>query len=191
MNRREALRNVAFLLGGTVISSQTFLTSCVFDSQNEGENGLFSQGDIALMDEIGEIIIPTTDTPGAKAAEVGKFMAVMMRDCYEKQQQETFSNGLLTIRQDFGDRYGTSFIEATPEDRVSFISILEEETKEYYRTKKQEDPPHYYLMLKELTLLGYFTSEIGSTQALKYIQTPGRYEACIPYEKGGRAWAEA
>jgi hypothetical protein len=43
--------------------------------------------------------------------------------------------------------------------------------------------------MKQLTMLGYFTSEVGSTQALRYVPVPGKYEGCIPYKKGDRAWA--
>lgn len=53
-----------------------------------------------------------------------------------------------------------------------------------------ENPPsHYFRMMKELTLLGYFTSEIGSTQALRYVESPGRYDPCVPYKPGEKAWA--
>jgi hypothetical protein len=52
-----------------------------------------------------------------------------------------------------------------------------------------EEPAHYFRMMKELALLGYFTSEIGCTEALRYIETPGRYDPCLPYTPGDRAWA--
>ena len=50
-------------------------------------------------------------------------------------------------------------------------------------------PDHYFRMMKDLTLLGYFTSEVGATKALRYIETPGHYDSCIPYKKGDKAWA--
>jgi len=52
-----------------------------------------------------------------------------------------------------------------------------------------KEPAHYFRMMKELALLGYFTSEIGCTQALRYAETPGRYDPCLPYTPGERAWA--
>jgi hypothetical protein len=61
--------------------------------------------------------------------------------------------------------------------------------KKYNETKKEADPNHYFGMMKQLTLLGYFTSEIGATQALRYIAIPGKYEGCVPYKKGDKAWA--
>lgn len=52
------------------------------------------------------------------------------------------------------------------------------------------DPPaHYFRMMKELALLGYFTSEIGCTQAQRYVESPGRFDPCVPYRAGERAWA--
>jgi hypothetical protein len=50
-------------------------------------------------------------------------------------------------------------------------------------------PAHYFRMMKELALLGYFTSEIGCTQALRYVESPGRFDPCVPYRAGEKAWA--
>jgi hypothetical protein len=53
----------------------------------------------------------------------------------------------------------------------------------------EDSPTHYFRMMKELACLGYFTSEIGYTQAQRYEETPGRWEPCAPYAPGDRAWA--
>jgi hypothetical protein len=50
-------------------------------------------------------------------------------------------------------------------------------------------PTHYFRMMKELALLGYFTSEIGCTQAMRYVEVPGRFDPCLPYVAGEPAWA--
>ncbi|MGH7679750.1 MAG: gluconate 2-dehydrogenase subunit 3 family protein [Gemmatimonadaceae bacterium] len=52
-----------------------------------------------------------------------------------------------------------------------------------------DTPAHYFRMMKELALLGYFTSEIGCTQAQRYIESPGRFDPCVPYTPGEKAWA--
>jgi hypothetical protein len=80
-------------------------------------------------------------------------------------------------------------MKATPEQRHALLSGIDKELKAYNADKKKEDPTHYFGLMKQLTLLGYFTSEIGATQALRYVAVPGRYEGCIPYKKGDRAWA--
>ena len=46
--------------------------------------------------------------------------------------------------------------------------------------RKAEEPTHYFRMIKELSLLGFFTSEIGYTKAMRYIETPGRFDPCVP-----------
>ena len=56
-------------------------------------------------------------------------------------------------------------------------------------TAERDGPAHYFRMMKELALLGFFTSEIGCTKALRYIEAPGRYDPCAPLAPGDRSWA--
>ena len=80
MNRREALSRVALIMGGTVIGANLFLEGCA-PADKKTSLTEFTPDDIAYLDEISETIIPATSTPGAKAAKVGAFMTVMVRDC--------------------------------------------------------------------------------------------------------------
>jgi hypothetical protein len=52
-----------------------------------------------------------------------------------------------------------------------------------------DSPPHYFRMMKELALLGFFTSEVGMTKAMRYVESPGRFDPCLPYKAGEKAWA--
>ena len=187
MDRREALKQVALIMGGTIIGTQAFLSSCQPDTR-ENETITFSKEDMALVDEIGETIIPTTDTPGAKAVGVGAFMSMILPVCYEEKNQKAVHIGLGKIRKDFEAEFGHTFMEATPAERHVFLSRLDQEWVYYSESKEEKEPDHYFKLLKEITLLAYFTSEIGCTQARRYVQTPGRYEGCTPYNEGDRAW---
>jgi Gluconate 2-dehydrogenase subunit 3 len=80
-------------------------------------------------------------------------------------------------------------MKATPEERLALLIELDKEQKEFQKTKKKEDPTHYFRMMKELTLTGFFTSEAGATKALRYDAVPGKYDGCLPYKKGDRAFA--
>ena len=80
-------------------------------------------------------------------------------------------------------------MEISPQQRHDLLLQLDKEQKDYMTNKKETDPPHYFRMMKELTLLGYFTSEIGCTQARRYVETPGSYNGCVPYKKGDKAFA--
>ena len=200
MNRREALSRVALILGGTVVGASIFLDGCK-PADRKAMTGLdFQPEDIAYLDEIADTILPTTaSSPGAKAAGVGTFMTVMVKDCYDKRDQEVFVEGMNKLQDACNKKNNKSFMECTPQQRHDLLVELDKEQREYTMQaaekdkgkteEKDKEAKHYFRLMKELTLLGYFTSEIGATKALRYIESPGRYDACIPYKKGDKAWA--
>jgi hypothetical protein len=188
MNRREAISRVGYLLGGTVIGANMFLQyGC--KSTPKQVNDLFNQENVDLMNEVADTILPATDSPGAKEAQVGDFMAVMVKDCYTSEDQKVFVQGLKKLDEASDKANGKSFLESTPEQRTALLVELDKEQKDYQKTKKPEEPNHYFRMMKELTLLGYFTSEVGATKALRYLPLPGKYDGNYPYKKGDKAWA--
>jgi hypothetical protein len=187
MNRREALSRVAILVGGSIVGGELFLSGCKSGDRVPGLP--LSKEDIAYLDEIAETIIPTTSTPGAKDAKVGEFIHVMVTDCYEAKDQKVFLEGMNKLNQASNKMHKNDFMSSTPEQRKELLISVDKEAKDYQKSKKQEDPTHYFSMMKQLTLLGYFTSEVGATKALRYEAVPGRYEGCIPYKKGDKAWA--
>jgi hypothetical protein len=182
MNRRDALKSVMVMMGGTMVGATAILTGCAPEHQIEGLD--FSPEDIAFLDEIGDTIIPETDTPGAKATGIGAFMVMMVKDTYDAEQQKTFVDGLNAIRKEFKSSNGSDFMDATPEDRLTYLNGMYDQ----FKTSKGEEAKAIN-MIKDLTVLGYFSSEIGATQALSYIEVPGKYDACIPYNKGDKAYA--
>ena len=173
------------MMGGTIVGANVILTGCAPDKQIEGLD--FSEDELAYMDEIGEAIIPTTDTPGAKAAGIGSFMAMMVKSTYTEEQQKSFVNGLNKLKSDFKADNNKEFMDATVEERTNYLNQINKKAMVSGTEGNKDDK--CILMLKDLTLLGYFTSEIGATQALRFVETPGRYEPCIDYKKGDKAWA--
>lgn len=187
ITRREAILRVSALLGGTALVGQTaMLSGCV---EKDPRSAAFSADDVAFLDEIAETILPETDTPGAKAAGVGPFIAMMVVDTYDRREQETFRAGLQALEDECHDMHRRSFMAATPAQRTVLLRKLDAEQLQFMRTASKEEPAHYFRMLKELTLLGYFTSEIGYTRAMRYVETPGRFDPCVPYEPGEKTWA--
>ena len=187
MDRRELLKMIAVLTGGAVVGSEFLLEGC--NNPSSKTSLAFTDEDIAFLNEVAETILPATQTPGAKAAHVGQFMTVIVNDCYEEKDQKIFHDGMNKLNDFSKKTYDKSFIESSPQQKHDLLVQLDKEQKEYMNNKKKEDPSHYFRMMKELTLLGYFTSEIGCTQARRYIETPGRFDGCVPYKKGDRAWA--
>lgn len=194
MNRRELLQRTSLVIGGSLLGADSLLAKNFdWDSLDELPEdykglGLFSKAQVKMMNEVADTIIPTTDTPGAKAAKVGQFMAVMVSDCYEPDDQKRFLEGLTTLDAECAKRYGKkSFVKLSPAQRTEFLTALDKERREYQKNKKKEDKNHYFQTIKDLVLWGYFTSEIGATQALRFVEYPGKYTT-IDYKKGDRAW---
>ena len=186
MDRRELLKMIAVLTGGAVIGGEVFLSGC---KTGDKPYVFFTAEDISLLDEVAETIIPATDTPGAKAAKVGAFMQVMVTDCYDEKDQTTFIEGIGKLDQASETMFKSDFIKLSPEQRKELLTSIDKEARDYASKKKKEDPNHYFTLMKQLTLLGYFSSEVGATQALRYVPIPGKYEGCIDYKKGDKAWA--
>jgi len=187
MNRREAIRQVTAMLGGVVFVGSGDLLTAVEHAHahvtaSRKQIGTFTAQDIALLDEVADTILPETRTPGAKAAKVGSFMAVMVTDTYDDRQQAIFRDGMQKLN-------GAGFMTKSPAERLAFLEQLDREQKTYMDTRAQGAPVHYFRQMKELTLFGYFTSEIGCSQAMRYRETPGRFDPCVPYTPGETTWA--
>lgn len=191
MNRRDALARVALILGGTIVGAEVFLSGChnapAVTLGGGGTN--FSNDDILFLDQVAETILPATDSPGAKEAKVGEFMTRIVKDCYTEADQKIFLAGMQKLDDASKAKNGKSFLESTPEQQHDLLVELDKEQKTYTAQKKNDDPAHYFRMMKELTLWGYFTSAPGANKALRYVAIPGKYEGCIDYKKGEKAWA--
>ncbi|MCO5238411.1 MAG: gluconate 2-dehydrogenase subunit 3 family protein [Chitinophagaceae bacterium] len=130
-----------------------------------GLNEMFSAETISLINEIGETIIPATDTPGAKAAKVGEYIAVIVQDCYAENEKKEFKDTLEHINEVSNASYGYSFMKCKEKERVQLISKIEEE----YEGFKS---------FKNLIVSAYLSSEIGMTQFFNYSPVPGKYDGC-------------
>ncbi|HMQ48370.1 MAG TPA: gluconate 2-dehydrogenase subunit 3 family protein [Saprospiraceae bacterium] len=184
MDRREALALATTILGGTLVGAELFLSGCKSESKSDPTT-LFSVADIQLMDEIGETILPDSDrSPGAKAAQIGAFMQVIVADCYDEAEQQLFTSGLAAINSRAKTEYGKSFLEMTSTDRTALLTHFDREA----RDQKEAETPHFFAMMRELTIWGYFTSEPGATKALRYNPIPGRFEGCVDYQPEQPAW---
>ena len=218
LTRREAILRVSALLGGaTLVGQSAWLAGCTTAPRSSAR--LFSESDVALLDEVADTILPPTKTPGAKAAQTGAFMALMVRDTYNADDDKVFREGMGKLNDAMKDKYGKTFMEATPQQRLEMLQTLDKTQYDYgqkmkaeakrksdeFLAERQQNPPvnqsvkatqiteeppnKYFGMMKELALLGYFTSEIGMTQAQRYTEAPGRYDPCVPYTPGEKSWA--
>ncbi|RMG25186.1 MAG: gluconate 2-dehydrogenase subunit 3 family protein, partial [Bacteroidetes bacterium] len=143
----------------------------------------FSEAEIDLLNEMGESILPETpDSPGAKAVKIAHFIDKYTADCCTPAQQQLLRQGLLAFQQACQNQQGRAFIDFTAEEKYHWLAAIDQQAR-------QSQEPHYFGLLKNLVLLGYFTSREGATQALRYVPVPGKYQGDYPWKPGDKAWA--
>jgi hypothetical protein len=222
MDRRDAVKSVAFLIGGALSATTiaTLFDSCTQPGKNS-EN-LFSADQEKLIAEIADIILPKTAmSPGAKEAEVGPFIALMIKDCYPEDAQKAFVKGLEDLETRSKKEYNKSFLAMSVTERNELLTKVKDETIAAQKTEKDElekqrtmdenaiekkpekekagnptavkdkpkTKPMFFAIARDLTILGFFSSEIGATKAYEYVEIPGRYDGCMDMKPGQRVWA--
>lgn len=192
MNRREALRRTAMIMGGAISAPAMMgvLKGCKSEPTINWQPEFFTREQGALISEVAEIIIPATDTPGAKDVGVPGFIDKILKDVYSQNEQENFLAAMKAFNERAKEEQGDSFIDLEPENQVAFVNKVHEEAVNAYKTDPSQPKP-FILMAKELTMLGFFTSEAGATQVLQYSPVPGAYKGCLPIEEAGngKTWA--
>lgn len=187
MNRRDALARVSLLFGGALIGGDAFLSGCSRREEKALNGMAFTDHQILFLNEVAETILPTTpESPGAKEAGVGEFMNVIVIDCYTAEDQKIITEGIGIIEQRSGADYKRQFLKLTGGEKLELLTAIDKEAK---NKSNENGPAHYFTMMKQLTLWGYFTSEVAAKKTLRYVPVPGRFEGCIPYVKGEGAWS--
>jgi glucoside 3-dehydrogenase (cytochrome c) hitch-hiker subunit len=173
MNRRKALKTV--IAGGAFIASSGVLAACAREQTKPPTSGVLDRDEQDLMEEIADTLLPSTaSSPGAKAAGVGPTINTLLSDCYKSDDQQRVQKGLAQFRD-------AKFVGMARAQREQFVRNVDAEARKAGDT-------HYFHLVRELANQAYWSSEIGMTKALRYIQTPGRFEGCIPLKPGQPAW---
>jgi gluconate 2-dehydrogenase gamma chain len=189
IDRREALRRVALLLGGTLSAPAIagVLAGCSSGAENTAtwKPRAFSAEQGEIVATIADHIIPRTDTPGARDVGVHRFIDTMMAEYYTPPVRERFTAGLADLDARATRAHRKHFRECDVASQQALVTALDTESF-------SAPPPHelpWFRTMKELTLLGYYTSGPGATKELRYEAVPGRYDGCVPLATVGRTWA--
>lgn len=144
----------------------------------------------SIVSTVSEIIIPRTDTPGAKDVGVPSFIDKMLKEVYSKEDQEAFNSGLQAFNEGAKKEYDEDFNDLDEEDQTTYVKKVHDAAVESSKNGNGENRP-FILTMKELTLLGFFTSEAGATKVLQYDPVPGAYHGCVPLSEAGngKTWA--
>ncbi|MCU0418713.1 MAG: gluconate 2-dehydrogenase subunit 3 family protein [Cyclobacteriaceae bacterium] len=190
MNRREALQRTALVLGYAISAPALMgiMNGCKAAPELTYTPSFFTKEQAETVSELAQLIIPKTDTPGAKEVGVPAFIDQILRECHSPEEQQRFLTGLTAFEADMKASFGDTFVYLEPAQQAEGYRKHHDPAAEAARAKSWEPKP-FVLMVKELTLLGFFTSEPGATQVLQYEAVPGRYNGCAPLAEVGRAWA--
>jgi hypothetical protein len=173
MQRRSAIKSLALTLGGAIVLPTW--AKAWSKASFQGHQLAVSYSQEALLAEIVETIIPQTDTIGAKGLEVHKFVLRMVADCYDKNAQETFKNGLTLVEDVSEKTFDKPFTQV---DGAQKLTILKKMTD---NTNSEEGK--FMNLVKSLTIDGYLTSEYVMTNLRIFEMVPGRYHGCVPIKK--------
>jgi hypothetical protein len=200
MNRRELLQRVAMLMGGAISAPAVLavLNGCAPKPGANWQPLFLGKEEGAVVEAVADLILPRTDTPGAREVGVPAFIDVILRDAYPSEDQARFVSGLKDFDAEAQRAHGKPFIELPPTEQLSFLQRVHDAAA---AAEKGQDAANevpvpqrkrpFVLMMKELTLLGFFTSQVGATRVLQYEAVPGRFQACVPVAEAGngKTWA--
>ncbi|MBL8300974.1 MAG: gluconate 2-dehydrogenase subunit 3 family protein [Rhodanobacteraceae bacterium] len=138
----------------------------------------------ALVEQLAEMIIPQTDTPGAIETGTPAFVLHFMRICATTQEREKFDRGLAKLEAVAKTQQAGPFTTLTSEARTALLHKLDRGQTPFDAADKA-----FFSLLKSAVLLGYYTSEAGATQELAFLPVPGAYRGNFPFAQVGKAWS--
>jgi len=187
MNRRDAIKQTALIMGYAVSASavSAVVAGCEVNQEPSWTPAVLSQEQSDMLAEITERILPRTTTPGAKDVYVHRFIDVLLDKYMPKDEVDQFIKGLDSVNTKSQAAYQKPFIDLSDENKDAILTDLHAEAEKMGRT-----PTPFFNAVKELTLVGYFTSEKVGKEVLNWDPVPGKYDNCIPLEQnGGVNWA--
>lgn len=198
MDRREAVKRISTILG-VAISGPTLAGVLGGCQAIPGHIRTLDGKQYNMLSTLTEHIIPTTDTPGAMAAGVPDYIDAMLTDFYSEENRAEFLAGLAEVDDRARESFNADFLDCTSDDQLVLLhtmdeaafpdlSQLDEERLAEYEAQRAAAGKPFIQRLKELTIAGYYTSEVGATQEL-HLNPMGEHRGDIPFAEVGRAWA--
>lgn len=197
MHRRELLKLSAALLGAAASASVSRALQAGVGPEAGAANVVFTTSQRTSVNLLSDMIIPPTDTPGAVEAGVPDFIAMMVSEWYRPTEREIFFQGLAELDAFCDEQDGVPFHQASEATRAAALQAQQRAAADYrsklpmkmsYQQPTDEHSP-FFNKLKELVVLGYYSSEVGATQEMAYLPMPGRYDGDYDFAKVGRPWS--
>lgn len=190
MDRRQALQRAGLVLGYAISAPVIagIMNGCKSTPELTYKPVFFTEEQAGLVSEVAAIIIPKTDTPGAKEVGVPAFIDQLIKQCYKKEDQDRFLAGLAEFDEGAKKAYGDSFMDLDPAKQKEYVKKTHDAALDAAKAGTVKDKP-FILVAKELTVVGFYTSEEGASKILQYAPVPGAFHGCVPMAEVGKTWA--
>lgn len=190
MDRRQALQRAGLVLGYAISAPVIagIMNGCKSTPDLTYKPVFFTEEQAGLVSEVTAIIIPKTDTPGAKEVGVPAFIDQLIKQCYKKEDQDRFIAGLAEFDEGAKKAYGDSFLDLETAKQKEYVKKTHDAALDASKAGTVKDKP-FILMVKELTVVGFYTSEEGASKILQYAPVPGAFHGCVPMAEVGKTWA--
>jgi hypothetical protein len=183
-SRRTVLKQMALMFGLTLSAQSLDVLAATVKGTMPVTTKFFTADQLQMTGEIADLILPTTDTPGALAVNVHGFLDNYFAECVNKTEQKQFLDGLKRINAVAENNFHKTFLACTHKQHIQLLTAIEKSDMGFTAEDKI-----FFKQFKSLTLFGYYTSEVGATQELAYLAIPGGYQGNFPFAKIGKAWA--
>lgn len=193
MERRDAIKYTALFMGAGMSASTiaAIMSGCTADTSDGWTPAFLTLAEAEFIDELGETIMPKTETPGAKDARVVRFIDAVRPLRFSAEDNTQFKSNLQQFMDQSASDLGKEFVKVSPEKRLEWVTAKDKAAYEFREANKDlpDNERPFYLVLKEHIAGGFFNSEIVAKEFFAFDPNPGRYDACIPYAQIGRDWA--
>lgn len=178
MDRREAIQRTTLIMGTALTPgiATAILGGCTPKVELNWTPKFLSVEEADLAGQIADRIIPPTETPGALDVGVDQYIDRMLFEVYSEEDGSSYKQGLARINSRCKDEFGKNFVKLSHEEKDSILENFESENDRIFQ------------LSKELTLIGYFTSEQGMKSNFEYRPIPGKYDDCVDYKPGDKVW---
>ncbi len=183
-SRRTALKQMALLFGLTLSTQSLDVLAATVKGTMPHTTKFLTPDQLQMTGLLADLIIPTTDTPGALAVNVHGFIDTYLAECVSKDDQKKFLSGLKKLNSIAEDKFNKPFLNCANKQHIQLLIAIEKSHLGF--TLEDKD---FFKYLKSLTLFGYYTSEVGATQELAYLPVPGGYKGNFPFATVGKAWS--
>ena len=194
-SRRKFIRGLSRLLGGSVTSvllsgnalavaiAHSITSVSTLNSVPTVAGKIFTLSQLKQLQSICAIVIPKSDTLGAAEVNTHGFIDNQLFHCYEQREQEKMIT-LLALIDDVAKRQlSLPFFTLNDKQQYALLTELDQGINNFDEQQRTD-----FKSLKQLICFGYYTSEVGASQELRYLAVPGGYKGSIPYKISDASW---